>query len=47
MFGRKQETPAAERFDELTDEIIGDLEAFVEEHTAKLNELREAIRNAR
>lgn len=45
LFGRKHETPVAQEFDELLDDVIEDFESAVETHVQRLNDLREALRD--
>lgn len=44
---KHEDTPAAERFNLLLDEVIEDFEQAVERHRQRLAELREAISDRR
>lgn len=43
MFSRKQESPAAEEFEALLDEVIEEFEVSVERHRERLQRLKEAL----
>lgn len=45
MFRNKQESPAAEQFEALLDEVIEDFKRAVAVHEARLEGLREAMRD--